>query len=115
MSEKRQRSAMVTLRMTPGERLLLRTRAEAAGMSDAAYVRHQALGEAGPRSVRRLPVDAVAVRHLVGRLGSVGNNLNQLTRLAHMGDLEAPGELAMVLDEVHQAADACMSALGYKP
>ena len=115
MSEKRQRSDQHRIRLTPAERLLLNARAEAAGMSVAAYVRHQALGEEGPRSVRRVPVDALAVRQLAGQLGSVGNNLNQLTRMAHMGDLDAPAELAAVLDRVNDAADACLAALGYKP
>jgi hypothetical protein len=111
-TEQRQRRELHAIRLTPAERAELNRRAEAAGMSVAAYVRHQALGAAGPRSGRRLSIDAVLIRQLIGQLGYVGNNLNQLTRLANMGDLEEPAELIPVLRKIDEAADACMTALG---
>jgi len=36
---------------------------------------------------------------LRGDLGYIGNNLNQLTRLANMGDLDRPADLNRVLRE----------------
>ncbi len=114
-SEKRQRMAVHAIRLTPAERDELARRAEAAGLSVAAYVRHQALGSPGPRSLRRLSVNAALVRQLIGQLGYVGNNLNQLTRLANMGDLEEPAELVSVLRKIDETADACMAALGRDP
>lgn len=114
-SERRQRSAKTDIRWSIDEHARVIARAEAAGMSVAAFIRHQALGASGPRSVRRLPIDAIAVRQLIGQLGYVGNNLNQLTRLANMGDLEEPGELSPVLAKIDLALDACMQALGKEP
>ncbi len=111
-SERRQRSVKTDIRWSSAEAAALRAAAARAGMSIAAFIRQQALGSPGPRSVRRLSIDARAVRELIGQLGYVGNNLNQLTRLANMGDLEEPRELAPVLRKISDAADACMAALG---
>ena len=114
-SEKRERKKLQAIRLTVEEHAALVKRAEQAGMSIGAFIRHQALGDAGPRSVRRLSLDAVLIRKAIGQLNYVGNNLNQLTRLANMGDLDEPRELAPVLRKIDETADAYMAALGRDP
>jgi len=114
-SEKRKRAEQHRIRLTTSERKELNMRAEAAGMSVAAYVRHQALGAPGPRSVKRLPLDAVLVRQLIGQLGYIGNNLNQLTRAVNVGDIVEPRELAPVLREVNEAIKTNMALIGRSP
>ena len=113
-TEKRQRTATIRLRLTPAEKAEIEARAERAGMASPAYLRQQALGEAGPRSVRRLPVDAILIRQAIGQMNYVGNNLNQLARRANMGDLDGADarELAPVLRKINDTAEAFMSALG---
>jgi hypothetical protein len=97
-SNKRQRTALVAMRFTPIERASLIDRASAAQMDVAAYVRHQTLGTAGPRAKRRrITADLAALAELRGELGYVGNNLNQLTRLANIGDMDRPADLDSVL------------------
>jgi hypothetical protein len=111
-SEKRQRTALHMVRLTPAEKIALSERAKAAGMDVAAYVRHQALGAAGPRVVRRLTADMAELARLRGALGYVGNNLNQLTRLANMGDMDRPQDLDEVLSRVMSMLDEVRAAMG---
>ena len=106
-SEKRQRTETIRLRLTPAEKAVIQQRANAAGKAPPAYLRLAALGDAGPRSMRARPLPAEhAVRDLIGQLGYVGNNLNQLTRAVNMGDLEEPRELATVLSRLYDLQDA---------
>ena len=111
-SEKRQRAEQHRIRLTAAERVELNRRAAEAGMSVAAYVRHQALDTSGPRSARRFTLDEILIRQLIGEISRIGNNLNQLTRLANMGDLEEPRELAPVLHRTDELLVSCMSAIG---
>ena len=55
-----------------------RDSAEQAGLSVGAFLRALALGNAGPRAVRRPPVERKELARLVGHLGKVGSNINQL-------------------------------------
>ena len=115
-SERRQRSEQHRIRLTAAERTELNHRAELAGLSVAAYVSHRAIGTEGPRSMRSAPLPAErAVRDLLGQLGYVGNNLNQLTRAVNMGDLEEPRELASVLTRLYDLQDAFHALLPRRP
>ena len=50
---------------------------------------------------------------MVGQLGRLGNNLNQLTRLANEGRIVPPQTLGMALDDVRRLVDAIAKALGH--
>jgi hypothetical protein len=93
-------------RFTPEQFDLIAERAEACGLSVAAYVRQLVLG-ATP-SDRRPDTRAAVVA-----LNRVGNNLNQLTKLAHVGTL-LPRDLLraieQVLEEVRRLRDALAEA-----
>jgi hypothetical protein len=91
-----------SLRLTAGERAVVRARAHAAGLTVSEFLRRAALGKrvrARPGQVRR---DAVY------QLSKVGNNLNQLARAANTAGQvraeelleEALGELRAVLAEL---------------
>ena len=99
-SEKRQRTEQHRTRLTPHEKVRLGERAAEAGMEVGAYVRHQCLGTAGPRTIRRMTADLAELARVRGALGYVGNNLNQLTKLANIGDLDRPQELDRTLAAV---------------
>ncbi|HVT59506.1 MAG TPA: plasmid mobilization relaxosome protein MobC [Thermoanaerobaculia bacterium] len=68
------------LRLTSSEHDVLRRRAALARLPTAVYVREAALRRRSPPRV----VPLVNIR-MVGQLGRLGNNLNQLTKLAHQG------------------------------
>jgi mobilization protein NikA len=67
------------VRLSPGDHEAVRHRAAEAGLLLSIYVRHTLLD-------RQLPTVAPAANLRVLReLNRIGNNLNQLTRLAHTG------------------------------
>jgi hypothetical protein len=76
-------------------------------------MRASALGSAGPRAVRRPPVERKELARLLGHLGKVGSNLNQLAH-AFNRDAKVPGlaELKAIRRYAEELRDALMEALG---
>ena len=109
-SEKRQRADMAWMRLTPEERARLDERAERAGMTVSAYMRHQCLGEAGPRAVRRPPVERAALSQLLGQLGKCGSNVNQIARALN-SDREIIHDIPQTIAEIRAAALAISATL----
>ena len=112
-SEKRKRKAQALVRLDPSEAEIVRTAANDAGLSVPAYMRQRVLGSPGPRPGRpRLLPEEKAIRELIGQLGYIGNNLNQLTRAVNVGDIVEPHELAPVLNLLKIAIRANMALIG---
>lgn len=97
-------TAWVSFRLTPAERDEVKDHAHAARISASELVRRRVLGLPAPKAaVPRINADTYAA------LGRVGNNLNQLTKLAHeSGQLQlqplarALAELKALLDQVRR-------------
>lgn len=111
-SEKRQRTEIIPVRVTDEERAAIAAKADAAGLTLAAYLRAAALGSPGPRARRRLPVSHVALRQLLGELGRVGNNVNQIARALNSGEAADVVELREALAAYLQLRNAILAALG---
>lgn len=80
-AEKENRDAVLPpLRVSPNEREQIKAKALHAGLSVSEYQRRACLNL--PVTTRRPLADAALVRQLAG----IGNNLNQLTRKAHIHD-----------------------------
>lgn len=110
-SQKR-RQRRISIGFEPLELDAVDQRAEAAGLSRAAYIRTAVLGHPGIRAIPRPPVEKKLLGLAVGQLGRVGNNLNQIAHRANTG-LPVSGEaIAPVLDEVRLVLAAIMKALG---
>src|SRR5437773_2496391 len=92
-SDKRQRPRQSLIRWTDEEFALLTARADKAGFAVAAFLRAAGLGDAGPRAQRRPPADHKALRQILGHLGQIGNNLNQIARALNTGEAVSPQEL----------------------
>ena len=76
----RRRSFHLVLRLTVAELATVRWRAARARLPTAVYARAAALRAGSPPG----PVPALNI-FFVGQLGRLANNLNQLTKLAHLG------------------------------
>ncbi|HVZ10140.1 MobC family plasmid mobilization relaxosome protein [Rhodopila sp.] len=115
-SEKRQRTAQLFVRLTPEEKAAFLDRADKAGMASAAFARAALAGDAGPRAQRRAPVNAQMLRQVLGHLGRVGNNLNQIARHLNRGRPDDMDEalLAALADYAHMR-DMLYDALGKDP
>lgn len=88
-------SAIRKIRYTPDEWQIIVHHARACGIPPATYVRITSLGMT-PRVARtRVHADVLL------QLGRIGNNLNQLARLAHTtGHMPTEGRCRIVLDHL---------------
>lgn len=111
-SQTRQRLQSVKVALTEAERATVAAGAEAAGLSLSGYARQTLLGQPTPRTRRAAPSpDVQAMARLLGQLGRVGGNLNQLARQANQGQPLPADALADALAEVRAAAEQVRQAL----
>jgi hypothetical protein len=107
------RTKLIPVRCTAVERAAIKAVADKAGLSVGAFLRAAALGDAGPRSVRRPPIERKELARLLGHLGKVGSNLNQLAHAFNSrGRVPGLAELNDIRSYVGQMRDALMAALG---
>lgn len=110
-SDRRKRSPLV-VQLSPDERTTVAAGAQAVGLSLSGYARHTLLGQPTPRTQRAAPSpDVQALARLLGQLGRVGGNLNQLAKLANQGQPLPADALADALAEVRAAAEQVRQAL----
>jgi len=111
-SDKRQRTRIITFRVSDDEYARYEERASRAGLAVGAFARATGLDEAGPRARRRRPVEHRALVQLMASLNRVGNNLNQLARNSNRGlDIDVP-QLRDALQQYHAVIAAIYEALG---
>jgi hypothetical protein len=107
------KTSFISVRCTAEERATIDGAARTAGLSVGAYLRTLALGRAGPRAVRRPPVERKELARLLGHLGKVGSNLNQLTHAFNQrGRVPGLAELTRIREYVGEMRNALMTALG---
>jgi hypothetical protein len=113
-SDKRQRGKIQPVRCTLQEFNAIAAKADKAGLSIAAFMRAAALGDAGPRAQRRPPADHKILRRILGELGRIGNNINQIARALNAGQKIRLPELNDALRAYNALRDAIFEALGKK-
>ena len=114
-TEKRVRSSHLTVRLSQDERAAIEAAADKAGLTAGSYARQAMLGAPQPRQVRRPPVERKELARLLGEIGKVGGNLNQLTKAVHTGVLIYEGELDAALAGIIEVRNAILKALGREP
>ncbi len=108
------RPAPFSIRLSDDERAEIVRRADAAGLSIGGYWKSAVFNLPPPRKSHRPSVDRVELAKLLGQLGRVGNNINQLARTLNAeGSVEIP-ELTQALKELTDMREAVMIALGYQ-
>jgi hypothetical protein len=114
-TEKRARSAHLTIRFTPEERASIDDAAERAGLTSGSYARQTLLGAPPPRQMRRPPVERRELARLLGELGKIGGNLNQLAKAANQGLAVYQNEILLTLGGLRVVREALLKALGREP
>ncbi len=114
-TEKRVRDRILTVRLSAEERQAVDEAAERSGLVTGSYARQVLLGAPAPRQVRRPPVERRELVRLLGELGKVGGNLNQLAKSVHTGVLVYEGEIDAALAGLTETRDAILKALGRAP
>ncbi len=108
------RPAPFSVRLSDDERRELVRRAEAAGLSIGGYWKSAVFNLPPPRKSRRPRTDTVELAKLLGSLGRVGSNINQLARILNTnGSVEIP-ELEKALKDLADMRAAVMHVLGYQ-
>jgi len=108
------RKRFIGVRCTEPEHAAIAERATQAGLSVGAYLRRLALGSAGPRAVHKPPAERKELARLLGWLGKLGSNVNQLA-YAFNRDGKIPGfpEWLAIRREVAEMRAAVLKALGH--
>ena len=105
-SETRQRKKSVCVRFENNEFDDVESRAGEAGLSNAAYLRACALGNAGPRARRSPTVERQLAAQAIAELNKAGSNLNQIARAVNMALSPAAPEIKAAANAVKKAAPA---------
>lgn len=107
------KTSFISVRCTSGERARIDEAAAQAGLAVGSYVRSLALGSPGPRARRRPPIERAKLAQLLGQLGKIGSNINQIA-FAYNGRGRTPelAELKALREEVALLRDTLMKALG---
>ena len=107
------RTPPFSMRLSDDERTEIERRASIAGLSIAGYCKSVILNKPPPRKSRRASIDQIELSRLLGELGRVGSNLNQIARQLNMGaSVEVP-EVQEALNDLAETRAAIMTALGY--
>lgn len=115
-SETRQRTVSVAVRLTEAEHAELLRRADEVGLSVASFVRVQVLDVPPPRAARRPPIDRTMAAQVLGQLGRIGSNINQIAHAFNAGVVTpAPADVAGAMAAVLDMRAACLQAMGRKP
>jgi hypothetical protein len=114
-SETRQRTAHLMVRLSVPERAALDAAAARAGLSLAGYARSVLLAAPPVRQARRPPVERAELVRLLGAVGKVGSNVNQIARVLNAEGSVRASEFADMAAEIAVVRAAIMTALGREP
>jgi hypothetical protein len=114
-SERRVRDKHLTIRFSADERAMVDFNAERAGLTSGSYAREVLLGAKPPRQVRRPSIERRLLSRLLGALGQIGNNINQLARASNRGENVDRPALYGALADLRGMRDAVLRALGRDP
>ena len=114
-SEKRERQAVLAIRLTDAERAEIDAMAERAELTASSYARMVLLNAPPPRAVRRRSTEKVQVAKLLGALGKIGSNINQIAHRLNSGLPVNPAVIESAFADLNSMRKACMEALGRKP
>lgn len=116
-SERRQRGRRITIRLTEAERAALDTAAERAGLSLGSHIRKVLLEAPLPRQARRPPIEKTELARLLGHIGKIGSNINQLAREVNSDGVDAFDRIDFqtATDDLAAMRAALMEALGRSP
>jgi hypothetical protein len=112
-SENRKKTIPVTSRYDEAEFAELDEAASRAGVTRASYQRIQSLAAPKTRSVRRAPVERETLAKVLGQIGKIGSNLNQIAHAAHL-DRATAGEVTATVAELRAVLPPLLQALGQK-
>jgi hypothetical protein len=102
----------IAVRVTERDRDRIEKAAREAGLKIGGYLRALALGSAGPRAVKRPRVEREQLARILGEIGKIGSNVNQLAKWSNRDKSAASAaELAEMRAYIAVMRDHVMKAL----
>jgi hypothetical protein len=113
-SETRKKTIPVTTRYDAAEFAELDEAASRAGLTRASFQRVQSLATTPKtRSTRRAPIEREALAKILGALGKIGGNMNQIAHASHLG-LGVEAQLVGTMKDLRATLPVMLEALGRK-
>jgi hypothetical protein len=108
------KNCFISVRCTKEDHSAISAAAAKAGLSVGAYLRTLAISTPGPRAVRRPPIERKELAFLLGQIGKLGSNVNQIAKHANTNRV-LPGErvLALMREDIGQMRTAILKALNH--
>jgi hypothetical protein len=107
------KSRIVTIRFTPEQYEQISEKANRAANDIGPMIRTIVLGSPGPRAVKRPPIEKQLIAKLLGAIGKLGSNVNQIARALNEGrDGPSRDDLAQMRADIMLMRAAVMAALG---
>lgn len=110
-TQQRKKLHMVTTGYDADEFAQLEAAASKAGLTKASYQRVQTIAKPKTRSVKTAPIEKELLAKVLGQLGKIGSNLNQIAHAAHLGHSET-FEVSESVKELRALLPVILSALG---
>lgn len=107
------RTPPFSIRLSQEERAEIEKRAADAGLTIGGYCKSIIFNAPPPRRSRRPPIDKVELARLLGEIGRLGNNLNQIAHKLNMEVLIDLPELQSALKDLGILRASVVMALGY--
>jgi hypothetical protein len=105
----------LSIRLPPDERAELEARADRAGLSVSGYFRSAVLDAPRPRLTRRPSVVEQELGKLMGAVGKIGSNVNQLAHQANLGSWPDSRLVAQACADIRTMRNLLFRALGFTP
>lgn len=117
MSDKKKtrRPPPLSVRLTDEERAELERRAERSGLTLGGYFKSVVFNSPPPPQSRRPSADREELGKLLAAIGRIGNNVNQLARVANAGSWPESEKLSQAVREIQWIRKSLMKALGVDP
>ena len=110
------KSRRIAVRVTDDQWGKLDTKAAALGLKIGGYLRSLALGSAGARTMKRASAERVELARLLGELGKVGSNVNQIAKAFNsVSAVPEAQALAAMRADLAAMRSAVVVALGCEP
>jgi hypothetical protein len=110
-SERRQRTKLLSVRLTKDEFAKLTLLADKAGTSAPAFLRAAAFERHIPHVPRRLPVSEADLSRILDQCTGVGNDINEIAKQLNSGRNVDPGEIRSALAAWLNLSNTMLAAL----
>jgi hypothetical protein len=110
-SETRKRTSIIGVRVDDAERAEIEANAAAAGLCDSSYLRVLGTTRQRTRARRRPLPEMKPFAQAMGRLGIYASNTHQLLKLARLGEIVLPDDLAEASTKLREAADELLKVI----